>query len=189
MAFNTDLKVVTGRVRLSYQHLDEPSAAVEGAEPKYSAVLMVPKSDAATKAKLDKAVKAAIDEKFEGKLPKGSNPIFKDGDKEMERKFDGGVDHEKNPEYAGHWILSASAKATKKPILLGAGNAQVDDSEFYSGCYVRASLIAWGYDAAGNTGVGFSLMSLKKAADGEPFGTVYDPSDDFGDDDDEDSLI
>lgn len=186
MAFNPDIKVVTGRVRLSYQHLDAPSAAAEGAEPKYSATLMIPKSDTATKAALDKAAQAAITERWpDGKLPKGSNKIYRDGDKESESKFDGGVDLEKNPEYAGHWIISGKAKQNKKPILVGPGNTQLDDSAFYSGCYVRASLIAYGYDAGGNTGVGFALMSLKKVADGEPFGAVYNVADDFGDDDDD----
>ena len=195
MAFNHDIKVVTGRVRLSYQHLDEPSAAAEGAEPKYSATLMIPKSDRATKAALDKAALAAIREKFgTEQLPKGSSKVYRDGDKESETKFDGGVDTEKNPEYAGHWIISGKAKATKKPILVGPGNTQIDVRDIYSGCYVRASLIAYGYDAGGNTGVGWALVSLKKVADGEPFGTVYDPSDDFGDDEDEidesgDSLL
>ena len=40
-------KVVTGIVRLSYEHVWEP-ASINGSNPKYSASLIIPKSDKKT---------------------------------------------------------------------------------------------------------------------------------------------
>ena len=51
---NTDTKVVTGKVRLSYAHLFKPVAITEGQEPKYSVCLLIPKSDKKTLGKIKK---------------------------------------------------------------------------------------------------------------------------------------
>ena len=52
---NDAMKVLTGEVRLSYANLTTPRAAQQGGEPKYSVTLLIPKSDAATKADIDAA--------------------------------------------------------------------------------------------------------------------------------------
>ena len=46
-------KVITGKVRFSYANVWEAKAPVEGAQPKFSVSLIIPKSDAATLAKID----------------------------------------------------------------------------------------------------------------------------------------
>ena len=53
---NDAMKVLTGEVRLSYANLTTPRAAQQGGEPKYSVTLLIPKSDAATKADIDAAI-------------------------------------------------------------------------------------------------------------------------------------
>ena len=50
------------KVRLSHVHVFKPYAAVPGATEKYSVVVLLPKSDVATKARIDAAIKAATDE-------------------------------------------------------------------------------------------------------------------------------
>ena len=50
---NDAMKILTGEVRLSYCNLTTPRAAKQGGEPKYSVTLLIPKSDAATKADID----------------------------------------------------------------------------------------------------------------------------------------
>ena len=52
---NIATKVLTGEVRISYEHLSKPYANPNqaGAEPKYSVTLLIPKTDAATKADID----------------------------------------------------------------------------------------------------------------------------------------
>ena len=44
MAKNLKTKVITGIVRLSFEHVWEP-ASINGGEEKYSASLIIPKSD------------------------------------------------------------------------------------------------------------------------------------------------
>lgn len=51
--------VVTGKVRLSYTHLFQPYANRNGGEAKYSTTILVPKSDTATKQRIDAAIAAA----------------------------------------------------------------------------------------------------------------------------------
>lgn len=55
----------------------------------------------------------------------------------------------------------------------------IDQSDFYPGCYARASVQAYAYDHAGNRGVAFGLNNIQKVADGEPFGGKTNATDDF----------
>lgn len=52
-------KVVTGIVRLSYEHVWEP-ASINGSNPKYSVSLIIPKDDVKTIAAINQAVENAI---------------------------------------------------------------------------------------------------------------------------------
>lgn len=64
-------KVVTGIVRLSYEHVWEP-ASINGSTPKYSASLIIPKSDKKTIDAINTAIDNAIRDgagKFGGKIP------------------------------------------------------------------------------------------------------------------------
>lgn len=187
MAFNPDLKVTTGKVRLSYVHLEEPVAFQDG-DPKYSATLMISKDDKKTLDALKRAVRVACQEQWDApKPPKGSNPVFKDGDKESEHKFDGGVNTEKNPEYAGHYIISASNR--KKVPVFDKHLNLIDPEEAYSGCWAEVSISAFAYDVRGNTGVSFFLRGVRKVRDDEQFGGTHNVLEDFEewDDDDDDS--
>ena len=56
----SNTKVVTGIVRLSYEHVWEP-ASINGSNPKYSVSLIIPKSDTKTIAAINAAVDAAIE--------------------------------------------------------------------------------------------------------------------------------
>lgn len=181
------LKVVTGECRLSYANLFEPRAANENADPKYSVVLLIPKSDTKTIEKIRAAQKTALEEnkhKFGGKIPKAWTDTLHDGDEE--------ADLERNPEYAGHWYISVSANVNYKPGVVDRDvNPILDPSEVYSGCYARASINAFAFNTQGNKGVSFGLRNVQKLRDGEPFGGVTRAEDDFDavDDDDDDGLI
>jgi hypothetical protein len=54
-------KVITGKVRLSYVHLFEPYASIPDADPKYSVVILVPKSDTKTIKAIQAAQQAALE--------------------------------------------------------------------------------------------------------------------------------
>lgn len=178
-------KVVTGKVRLSYCHLFEPYSSFEGQEPKYSVVILVPKTDVATINKIKAAQKAALEvgksTKFNGSIPKNWKNTFRDGDEE--------ADLEKNPEYEGHYFMTISNK-TRPGIVDQQVQPIMDASEVYSGCYARVSMNAFAFSASGNKGVSFGLNHVQKMADGEPFGSITKAEDDFSEiEDDAESLI
>lgn len=83
-----ETKVVTGKVRLSYANVWEPKS-INGGKEKYSASIIIPKSDTKTIEKIEKAVKAAIEKdlgKFGGKMPniKTIKLPLRDGDVEKD---------------------------------------------------------------------------------------------------------
>ena len=73
MAEVNSTKVVTGKVRFSFVNVFEARAFGEGQTPKYSVMLLIPKSDVGTIARIKKAIDAAaqkgLSTKFGGKLP------------------------------------------------------------------------------------------------------------------------
>lgn len=173
-------KVVTGKARLSYEHLFE-AHGFEGQTPKYSAMLLIPKEDEKTIEKLRNAEEVALEQgkssKFNGKVPKAWKSIIRDGD-EVADEY---------PEREGHWFMTVSS--VRPPIVVDRNKEPVlDRSEVYSGCYVRASLNAFPYSVSGNKGVSFGLNHVQKLAEGEPFGSV-DSVEDVFDDLDDDDLI
>jgi len=179
----SDTKVVTGKVRLSYVHVFEPYANDANDEEKYSCVILVPKTDTATLAKLEKAVKAAAEQgknsKFDGKIPGNLQTTLHDGDEEG--------DLEKNPEYEGQMYMSVSSK-TKPGIVDANVNPILDSTEVYSGVYARVSINAFPYNYKGKKGVSFGLNHIQKLADGDYLGGRSKAEDDFepldeGDDD------
>jgi len=170
-------KFVTGKVRFSFCHVFEPQAPVGGGDPKYSVTLLIPKSDAATMAKIQAAIQEARDNfcKKNGAsaLPAKPTHTLHDGD----GLRPGGDPF--GPECKGCWVITVSAK--QKPVVVDSfGNQITDPGELYSGCYGRASINFYGYNQAGKKGVSAGLLAVQKLHDGEPFGTVGS-ADDFND--------
>lgn len=178
-------KVVTGKVRLSYVHLFEAHANNEDQDPKFSVVILVPKSDKATIAKIEKAQAAALEagktSRFGGRIPNNWKNTFRDGDED--------ADLERNPEMAGHMFMTVSSK-TRPGIVDRDVNPIMDSSEVYSGCYARVSINAFPFSTQGNKGVSFGLNHVQKMADGDYLGGRSKAEDDFEAlEDDEDSVI
>ncbi|MDD9148135.1 DUF2815 family protein [Sporolactobacillus sp. CQH2019] len=168
---NTDTKVVTGKVRFSYLHCFEAVAIQDGQDPKYSVSLLIPKSDTTTlrkiKAATDAAKKAGAS-KWGGKIPANLKTPLRDGDAER-------PDQE---EYKGCYFLNASSK-TKPGVVDQHLNAIIDSDDLYSGCYGRASLNFYAYNAAGNKGIAAGLNNLQKMEDGDYLGGRSKAEDDF----------
>jgi hypothetical protein len=172
----SNTKVITGKVRFSYAHVFEPSAIEEGQTKKYSCAILVPKKDKKTIAKIEEAIKAALEEgkgKFGGKIPAVYKNPLRDGD----------LEKEDDEVYAGHMFFNASA--LRKPQLVDADlNPILDRDEFYSGCFGRASINFYAFNTAGNKGVAAGLNNLQKLEDGDKLGgSPASAEDDFGDDD------
>lgn len=173
-------KVVTGKVRFSFCHVFEPQVPQDGGDPKYSVTLLIPKSDTATMAKIQAAMKEARDNfcnrNGANALPAKPNHTLHDGDGIRDNGEPFG------PECKGCWVITVSAKESQKPIVVDAfRNPIVDPAEVYSGCYGRAAINFFGYNSHGKKGISAGLLSVQKLHDGEPFGTVGS-ADDFDDD-------
>lgn len=168
-------KVITGLVRFSYVHVFKPQSVGETDEPKYSVSLIIPKSDTVTLAKINAAVNAAKEQgktsKWGGKIPGGLKTPLRDGDDER-------PDDEA---YADSYFINCSS-LQKPGIIDAAKKAITDEDEFYSGCYGRASLNFFPYNASGNKGVAAGLNNLQKIKDGDPLSGRQSAEADFDDD-------
>lgn len=186
-----ETKVITGKCRLSYVHVFEAFSYSDKQEPKFSVMLLIPKTDKRTYNKLRAAEKIAAengkDKKFGGTIPKKLKSIIKDGDgvNDEDEEY-----AEKNPERAGHWFMTVSSW-TKPSVVDQQTNLITDSTEVYSGCYARASINAYAYNQEGNKGITFGLNHIQKMSDGEPLGGRSRVEDDFDavDDEDEESYI
>lgn len=175
---NNPQQVVTGKVRLSYAQLFNPTAKKPGDDPKYSTTILLPKSDYATKQKIDAAVNAAIQAGVTSlwngvKPPQVPIPIH-DGD--GVRPSDGMPFSE---ECKGHWVFTASSKQQPQIVDLGI-NPILSQSEVYSGMYARVSVRFYPYFNSGKRGIGCGLGNVQKLEDGEPLGGRTNAADDFG---------
>lgn len=170
MAFGELTNVTTGEARLSYVHLFKPHAQQPGAEEKFSCTILVPKSDTATKARIDAAIEAAkqkgIANKWNGVCPPiVPDPVY-DGD--GVRPSDG---MPFGAECKGHWVFTASAKADYPPEVVDQnGNPMINQSEMYSGVYAMVNVEFYPYAFGGKKGIGCGLGPVKKVRDGEALG-------------------
>lgn len=165
----TGTKVMTGKVRTSFPRLFTPAPPADNPEgdKKYSVLLLIPKSDKETIAAIRQAQKAALEEgkqtKFGGKVPTTWESTLHDCDEED--------DLEQYPEREGHYRISVSANENYPPGIVDAQRQPIlDQTELYSGCYVRVSMVAYPYKYANKKGVSFGLRNVQKLADGEPLG-------------------
>jgi hypothetical protein len=169
--------ILTSKFRLSFPHLFTAVAPKGGGEAKFSLSMLFPKRDTLTGAALAdydrfiaaarEAAKAAAIEKFGAQLPKNLKSPFLDAG-----------NHEYEGYEAGMVLLRASSK--QKPGVVDAKlQAIIDESDVYPGCYARATIRAFAYDANGNRGVSFGLQNVQKMADGDPLGGRTRAEDDF----------
>lgn len=163
---NDAQKVLTGEVRLSYANLIVPRPPQQGGDPKYSVTLLIPKTDTATKADIDNAIAAAAQASV-STVWGGYRPQFKtiihDGD---------GVRQDGKPygdECKGHWVITASSKNKPQVVMIGADGTlvDVDPRDIYSGMYARVTIRFYGFNTAGNKGIGCGLGNVLKTRDGE----------------------
>ncbi|HEY9060978.1 MAG TPA: DUF2815 family protein [Pseudobacteroides sp.] len=175
---NNPTTITTGQARLSYVHLYQPYSAQPNQEPKYSVTILIPKTDIATKQRIDAAINAAITAAVAGKWngarpPQISTPV-QDGD---------GLRRNGEPfgqECKGHWVINASSKQ-QPPVCDLQLNPIINQTEVYSGMYARVSINFFGFFNSGNKGIGCGLNAVQKVADGEPLGNRVSVESAFGD--------
>ena len=164
----TNNQVLTPEFRVSFPAVFAPRSAMEGQEAKYSIMMLFPKT--VDVKPLRELVRAAIIEKWgpdNTKWPKALRLPFRDG---KEKDYDG----------FGPDIMFCTASSKMKPGVVDQKvQPIIEPSEFYGGCYARATITAFAYDVSGNRGVAFGLRNVQKLRDGEPFGGKSKPENDF----------
>ena len=178
-------KVITGaNTRWSYANVWEPKA-MEGGKPKFSVSLIIPKSDSVTVGKIRSAIEEAYHDgqsklKGNGKSVPALSTLrtpLRDGD--LERPDD--------PAYANSYFVNANS-ASAPGVVDANRNEILDKSQVYSGCYGRASISFYAFNANGNRGIACGLNNLQKIRDGEPLGGKASAESDFATEPDEDFL-
>lgn len=176
---NIATKVLTGEVRLSYEHLTRPYANANnpGQEPRYSVTILIPKQDAATKNDIDKSMLAAYEkgvaENWKGARPQLRNALIYDGDgfRNDGSRF--------GPECAGHWVITAASKRRPQVVHISNLSAELAPEDIYSGMYARVTINFYPFDVSGNRGVGCGLGNVMKTRDGEPLSGGASAASDF----------
>ena len=167
MGSKKQAQVCTPEFRVSFPAVFQARAAAEGQEPKFSIAMLFPKTTDLTALKT--LVKNTLVEKLgpdQKKWPKGIRLPFRDG---AEKDYDGYQD-----------TVFCTATSKNRPGLVDQAKQPIlEPSEFYGGCYARATIGAFYYDKAGNKGVAFGLRNIQKMRDGEPFSGCNKPEDDF----------
>ena len=160
-------KCLTPEFRVSFPAVFQPKT-FEGQEPKYRIVMLFDKKTDITP--LKKLAADAVNKKWpdKSKRPKFKHNPFRDGDEEK-----AGIEG-----YAGKIFIGASSKL-QPGVVDQRKNQIMTEDEFYAGCYARATLTAYAFDTAGNTGVAFGLQNVQKLRDGEPFSGRTKAEDDF----------
>lgn len=169
----SNTKVITGQVRFSYANVFEPKAATAEAEPKYSVSIIIDKEDTVTLQKIEDAIQAAIESgkgKWGNKIPKNLKLPLRDGD-----------DRDDDEAYEGKMFVNASSK-TKPGIVDAELQKLMDQEEFYSGCYGRASLNFYAFNVSGNKGIACGLNNLQKLEEGDRLSGGDTAKEDFGED-------
>ncbi|MGX7196752.1 DUF2815 family protein [Enterococcus olivae] len=186
MAKLTGTKVVTNKVRLSFVNVIEPKA-FEGQEPKYSAMLLIPKDDKETLSAIKKAIKAAYDaakgDKLKGVKPDRVKTTLRDGDEEK--------DTEEHPEFENMMFINVSSKTRPQVVKREDGMLvkTEDPEDIYSGVYANVSINFYAYNTAGNKGIAAGLNNILTSGKGDFLGGRANAESDFGDmdwDDEED---
>jgi hypothetical protein len=176
----------------SYTHVFQPQDPMEGSDggAKYSITLLVDKKHRKDLTEIKEAVVEAGEKKFGAeftnlvKRGKISLP-FKDGDEEKEDTEDEALYRRK---------IYFTAKSSTKPSIVDTDLEPIlDDTEFYSGCICRISVVPFAYDKRGNKGVSLLLNNIQKLKDGTRLSGKPAAEEEFeaidDDDDDDDSDL
>lgn len=154
------VKVVTGKAIIAHPNLFTPrSETAEIDAGKYTAMVIIKKTDTETVAKLKVAVEAAIKALWPDKVPGGLSKPVKDGD----AKF--AEDEKKYPYLKGCYYLNV--KTTTKPKVFDAQVQEIlDPTEVASGDYAKVSMNFKAFDKAGNKGVGVYVNAVQHLGKG-----------------------
>lgn len=171
MAKAKSIRVLTPPFRVAFANVFEPKVNTLNNKEEYSLVALFKKGENL------EALKKAVDEmavaKFGPAKAKQVRKPFRDQGEKV-RETDDGKTYLPQGYEAGAILINL--KSSRKPPVIGPDkNPIVDDVDFYSGCWARAAISVYAYDANGNRGVACGLEALQKVKDDTPFGGRVDP--------------
>lgn len=172
------MKVTTPDFRAAFPNVFRARKNDLNGKDEYSITALFPAGADLTA--LKKAAQEALAKKFgsdQKKWPQNLRTPFRDqGDREKTN------DEGKKvlPQGYEKGSIYITLRSTQKPGVVDQ-NVQtiIDESEFYGGCWAKASVSAYAYDQKGNRGVSFGLGNIQKVKDGDAFGNRTKPEDDF----------
>ena len=194
--------VTLKKVRLSFPHLFEPSASIEGGPKKFRATFLMDPNTPEGKANM-KVLNAALDKaaigvwKTKEKADKIRNKL--DSDRSGLRDGDDATNKEGDV-YSGYeGMMYIGATNGRKPKVLRRDKSVIDSTEaaeIYAGCYCNAVVSVWATNAEkhGGNGLFATLEIVQYHSKGEPFGAAELDEDDYLDamddeeDDDDDGI-
>lgn len=155
-------RLLTPEFRVSYPHVFKANS-IKGSKPKFSVTMLFPKdSDLSPIKEAIKQAKIVAFGPNKDNWPEDLESPVTDGDKPKFADKAG---------YAGHWAIKASTNEDQRPGVVDANVQPITDpSEFYPGCYARASVYAYVWSFGGKQGISFILDHIQKLRDGKSFG-------------------
>lgn len=164
MSENKTVKVTTPEFRVSFPNVFQAASAFDGQPPTYNIQMLFDKDTDLSK--IHEACKQVAREKWPDKKPANLRMPIRDGDEKEYEQYQG--------------KMFANAKSKLKPGIVDQNlNEIIDPSDFYAGCYARATVTVYAYDKAGNKGVALGLQNLQKLRDGQAFSGRTSATDDF----------
>lgn len=171
--------IMTPKFRVFYPNVFKAKKNDLSGKDEFSLMTVFPKG--ADLSALHKAAEEALIEKFgpdKKKWPKNlKNPFRKHEEKLIEDEATGRKILPPGMEEGGIFL---TLKSQQKPGLVDPKNQDIlTESEFYAGCWARATVAAYAYLQKGNAGVAFGLRNLQKMAEGDLLGSRTKAQDDF----------
>ena len=187
-------KILTPEFRVSFPAIFEPRAAQPGDKAKYGVTMLFRVTETAESKRLGEkvvdiaplkdAVRLVAEQKFgtdrtkwpKLKLPFRSTAQEEDAAKKNQPGYDTGV-----------IFAMASCPGTNARPGIVYSHAGPDGrpapltipSDFYGGCYARATINPYYWEYMGKQGISFGLQNVQKLRDGEPFGSRAAAENDF----------
>jgi len=156
----TDGSMLTPEFRVSFPHVFQPSQ-----EGKFGLSMLFTKDTDFSV--LETAVQKLIKEEYPKGAPKGLMTPVLDGD-ESDRE------EHKNMFY----VNGKSGKY--RPGLVDQNKQDiVDESEFYPGCFARATISLYAWEYLGKKGISVNVRNIQKLRDGEPLIGRISAADEF----------
>lgn len=172
------VKLITPEFRASYAFVWEPKQDDKGKD-KWSMSMVFNKDTLGTAGlkKIQDAINSALAEKWgkdPSKWPRQLKICLRDADQEDRTNPNSDYYDEV---YVNSYFINCSTNRQPK-IVDENVDPIMNQSDFYSGCYARASVNFTAYDNV-SKGVGCYINSIMKIRDGEPIGGASSPERDF----------